>query len=107
MAYRCISNIIQSPPLKWNELPHNPGIAFLNYSTVYWPQHASLSKTEFTVICEHESFFSLNSGSWNKWMRLYNILEAFPEPHSDVSGNSVKATKVIVIDPSLFAKCAS
>jgi Cdc6-like AAA superfamily ATPase len=91
MAYRCISNIIQSPPLKWTEEPHNAGIGFLNYSTVYWPQHASLSKTEFTVIREHESFFSLNSGSWNKWMRLYNILKVFPYTRLDVGFSTLHA----------------
>ncbi|KUL88341.1 hypothetical protein ZTR_05029 [Talaromyces verruculosus] len=91
MAYRCISNIIQSPPLKWIQERHNAGIGFLNYSTVYWPQHASLSKTEFTVIREHESFFSLNSGSWNKWMRLYNILKAFPYTRLDVGFSTLHA----------------
>ncbi|GAM41063.1 hypothetical protein TCE0_041f13896 [Talaromyces pinophilus] len=50
-----------------------------------------LSKTKFTVIREHESFFSLNSGSWNKWMRLYNILKAFPYTRLDVGFSTLHA----------------
>jgi hypothetical protein len=58
---------------------------------VYWPQHAGLSKTEFAVMREHESFFLSNSRSWGKWMRHYNSLQASFSNRLDVGFSTLHA----------------
>jgi DNA polymerase III delta prime subunit len=77
LAYRCISSILQTCQLGIDERISDASHGFLNYSISYWPEHASLSETQFTVIREHESFFLLGSKSWGKWLYHYNSLQRY------------------------------
>lgn len=91
LAHRCINNILQDFQLESAELLPGARSGFLSYSTVYWPQHASLSKTKFTFIREHESFFRSNSKSWGKWRRRYNFLQVYFPGNLDVGFSTLHA----------------
>lgn len=77
LAHRCLNSVLQNLQLKSTTLFPDARDGFLNYAAVYWPQHANLSETEFTVIPGHESFFFSNSSSWSDWIRHYNSLQAY------------------------------
>lgn len=75
LTHRCLNYVIQNVRLKSTSTLLDARDGFLSYSAVYWPQHASLSKAEFTINREHENFFSSNYTSWNDWIGLYNSLQ--------------------------------
>ncbi|KAJ5737281.1 uncharacterized protein N7483_002406 [Penicillium malachiteum] len=74
ISCRCIEVLSQQcrPGLNGSSWERNRG--FLAYAILYWPQHASLAQTEFSVQKEHETFFHDALGTWNCWLDYYEEL---------------------------------
>ncbi|KAJ6004695.1 hypothetical protein N7540_013064 [Penicillium herquei] len=75
ISCRCIEVLVQQcrPGLDGSSLERNRG--FLAYVILYWPQHASLAQTEFSVRKEHELFFHGALEIWNCWLDYYEKLK--------------------------------
>ncbi|OQE89808.1 hypothetical protein PENNAL_c0013G04742 [Penicillium nalgiovense] len=75
LSYRCIELVSQycRPGMDRSALDSTYG--FLGYSVLYWPEHASLAKTEFTIQKEHENFFQRTLETWSCWLDNYNHLQ--------------------------------
>ncbi|EED12256.1 Pfs, NACHT, and Ankyrin domain protein [Talaromyces stipitatus ATCC 10500] len=76
LAHRCIDHVID---------------AFLNYSVQHWPEHASLSRTEFVIGQKQEEFFQLQSKMWKEWLRQYNTMQTYSSNHLDIGFSTLHA----------------
>ena len=77
LANRCISRVLYICCSVEDPGNRKLETAFLDYAVLYWPEHAALARTEFSVIPEHESFFQLESEEREKWLRMYNSTTEF------------------------------
>ncbi|OGM48619.1 hypothetical protein ABOM_001957 [Aspergillus bombycis] len=85
LAYRCINSVLHGYQSGGNKTRSRTEQEFLDYSTIYWTEHASVSESRFTVAPEHECFFSSQSDSWGTWLKQYNSLRDDFQPQLDAS----------------------
>ncbi|KAE8140550.1 hypothetical protein BDV38DRAFT_290249 [Aspergillus pseudotamarii] len=85
LAYRCINSVLHGCQSGVGEISSDTKQGFLNYSILYWTEHAGISGAQFTVAPEHEKFFLVQSDSWEKWLQHYNSLQGAFQPKLDAS----------------------
>ncbi|KAJ5817200.1 WD40 repeat-like protein [Penicillium robsamsonii] len=69
LSYRCISYLIKCD---LNGEAADQG--FLDYAVEFWPEHAHLANTEFSILDEHRVFYENSSSQWDRWNESYEKL---------------------------------
>ncbi|KAH8690777.1 hypothetical protein BGW36DRAFT_328708 [Talaromyces proteolyticus] len=71
LANRCISYILTNvgsrKPLQNGDLDNS----WLQYAILYWPEHARLARSEFSILPANGSFFRLESDQRQEWLKAY------------------------------------
>ncbi|KAE8381512.1 hypothetical protein BDV26DRAFT_289364 [Aspergillus bertholletiae] len=79
LANRCIDEILRYSRETEQRRNKDQKKVFLNYATVFWPEHAALAQTRFTLLESHESFFKLDSQERERWLELYKRYRIFAD----------------------------
>lgn len=88
LANRCIDHHLLIMAASKSEESKNQNTLFLRYAVLYWPEHASLAKSEFDVLPAHSCFFQTASDQRENWLQAYN--------HEQ--GNIVKGVEIRCIE---------
>ncbi|KAJ6111441.1 hypothetical protein N7523_007502 [Penicillium sp. IBT 18751x] len=72
LAYRCIDYVLCHMQLLNFHEKKVQSPMFIRYAVLYWPEHASLAKSEFHISPSHSTFFQPISSQREVWLKAYN-----------------------------------
>ncbi|EED16472.1 ankyrin, putative [Talaromyces stipitatus ATCC 10500] len=81
LANRCVGYLLDNIVLLQRQRDQEE-YSFLEYATVYWPEHAGSADMEFTILPEYQQFFCPSSAEREVWLNTYRKHHHVPQHFS-------------------------